>query len=79
MDENNYASMAQKKMFFALGHELGYDPEILKERAKKYFKLETFTKATKDQLCFLIDKLIAKQQEKEKPAEIEENIKGLVY
>ena len=31
------ASQQQKRMFFALANQLGYDPEIVKERAKKTF------------------------------------------
>ena len=51
------ASPQQKKMFFALGHQLGIDPERLKERAKTKYKLETFTDIKTGQLTPLIDSL----------------------
>lgn len=59
------ASQQQKRMFFALANQLGYDPEVVKERAKKHFQLDTFKNATTDQLTYLIDKLLEKQMEKE--------------
>ena len=61
---NDLASQQQKRMFFALAHELGYDTEVVKERAKKHFKLETFKNATKDNLSFLIDRLLIKIDER---------------
>lgn len=64
MSESNWdnikdrlASPQQKKMFFALGHQLGYDPEILKERAKTKYKLATFTDIKTSELTPLIDAL----------------------
>ena len=58
---DNIASVQQRKMFFALAHSLGYEAETVKERAKKHFKLESFKDATKEQLNWLIDKLLEKQ------------------
>lgn len=54
----------QRKMFFALGHQLGYEPEKLKESAKKHFKLASLKDATKDQMNWLIDRLLAEQEKK---------------
>ena len=61
---NNLASQQQKKMLFALAHELGYEAEAVKERAKKHFKLDTFKNSTKEQLNFLIDRLLIKIEER---------------
>lgn len=69
------ASEQQKRMFFALANQLNLDPEETKNRAKKFYGLDTFTKITKQQLTPLIDKLLAKveeTEEKERPAIVEE-------
>ena len=55
------ATQRQKAMFFALSNQLGYEAEKAKERAKKHFGLETFKDATKEQLNWLIDKLLEQQ------------------
>lgn len=52
----------QRKMFFALGHQLGYEPEKLKASAKKHFKLASLKDATKDQMKWLIDQLLNEQE-----------------
>lgn len=55
--KDRLASPQQKKMFFAVGHQLGIDPERLKERAKTKYGLMTFTDITVNQLTPLIDSL----------------------
>jgi hypothetical protein len=50
------------KQFFALGKELGYDPQLLKERAKQKFMVDSFTKLGLSEIKYLIKKL---QQVKE--------------
>ena len=68
--QNEIASKQQVKMFFALAHELNYEAEAVKERARKHFKLSSFKNATKDQLRFLIDRLLIKIKEKQLKNEI---------
>lgn len=51
------ATPKQKAMFFALAHDLGYDAEVVKARAKHRFGLESFNDITTDQLSELIDRL----------------------
>lgn len=58
------ATTQQRKMFFALSHQLGYDPETVKERAKKRFGLASFKDANKMQLKWLIDRLLEKVESK---------------
>ena len=55
---------AQKKMFFALAHQLGYSAQTVKDRAKKRFNLASFNDATSEQLNWLIDKLLEQQAKK---------------
>jgi hypothetical protein len=38
----------QIKMFFALGYQLHYEPEVIKEYAKKKFNLNHLPEATKE-------------------------------
>ncbi len=64
-EESNQASVKQRRMFFALAHSLGFEAEEVKERAKKHFNLESFKDATKEQLNWLIDRLLVKQEEKQ--------------
>lgn len=61
---DDLASVQQRKMFFALSSELGFDPEESKRRAKKHFNLESFKDITKNQLTELIDKLLTVQEER---------------
>lgn len=56
------ASEKQRRMFFALGHQMGYEPEKLKASAKAHFKLASLKDATSDQMNWLIDKLLEEQQ-----------------
>lgn len=51
-------------MFFALSHQLGYEAETVKERAKKRFKLDSFKDATIEQLNWLIDKLLVQEEKR---------------
>lgn len=51
----------KQRRFFALSHELGYEAMTVKERAKKYFKVEHFNQLTEEQLDELIGKLEAKK------------------
>jgi hypothetical protein len=55
------ASPKQKALFFALAHELGYDADVIKERAKRHFGLASFNDITTVQLGDLIDRLLAVQ------------------
>lgn len=48
----------QQRMFFAISNNLGFNPEEVKERAKKKFKVDCFNKLTVSNLMFLIDKLV---------------------
>lgn len=54
-------SPKQKAMFFALAHQLGYDAETVKERAKARYGLESFNDITTEQLSWLIDRLLEQQ------------------
>ena len=60
------ATDKQKKMFFAICHNLGHDPEEAKERAKKKFKVEHFAELSKYQLNILIELLLTQQAVREK-------------
>lgn len=57
MAETKFASERQRKLFFALVHDLGYDPEVAKERAKNKFGLDSFASITTSQLSSLIETL----------------------
>lgn len=57
---DNLATVPQKRKFFALCNELGYDGDQMKERAKTKFKLDSFSKITKEQMSWLIDQLLIK-------------------
>ena len=57
------ASEKQIKMFFALAHQLGYEPEVIKEAGKKQFGLAHLKDATSEQMGWLIDKLLEKQKQ----------------
>lgn len=60
------ASQAQIKLFFALVDERGFDKEEIKERAKKKFGLESFTKISSSQISELIEALQGKKETKPK-------------
>lgn len=49
------ASESQRRLFFALCHDLGYDSEVAKERAKTKLGLGSFKDITSRQLSELID------------------------
>lgn len=53
------ASPKQKALFFALAHDLGYEAEAVKERAKQHFGLASFNDLTTQQLSELIDRVQA--------------------
>ena len=55
----------QIKMFFALGHDLGYEPEVIKEAGKKQFGVAHIHELTSEQMGTLIDKLLEAQAKKE--------------
>lgn len=57
MDEVNelQASTQQKRLFFALCNQLGWDSEMAKERVKKKFKLDSFANVSKESLSEVID------------------------
>lgn len=57
MAEVKPSNEAQKRLFFALGNDAGYDTEVLKERAKVKYKLEHFNDISSEQISELIDKL----------------------
>mgnify|MGYP001561091829 CR=1 FL=1 len=59
------ASEKQNKMFFALGHSLGYEPDVIKEAGKKQFGVAHLRELTSEQMGTLIDKLLI-VQDKEK-------------
>ncbi len=69
------ASDAQRKLIFALGKDLGKEPEDLKEWVKTAFKLGSFTNITSDMANKVISALQKKVEEKiaapaeEKPTE----------
>ena len=64
--ETSDFSPQQQAMFFALANQLGLSVQEVKERAKKRFKLKCFNDIKKPQLTWLIDKLVAKQEQKKK-------------
>lgn len=66
-----HASPKQKARFFALAHELGYEAEVVKQRAKHHFGLASFNDITTAQLSDLIARLLAVQARREQtvPAE----------
>lgn len=55
------ASSKQKALFFALAHDLGYEAEPVKVRAKQHFSLASFNDITSEQLSELIDRLLELQ------------------
>lgn len=55
------ASAKQKALFFALAHNLGYDAEVVKDRAKQHFGLASFNDLTTAQLGELVDRLLELQ------------------
>jgi len=57
MTEVKPANEAQKRLFFALCSDGGYDADKIKERAKKLYKLEHFNDISSEQISELIDKL----------------------
>ena len=58
------ASQAQKKMYFALMKQLGYDGETAKIYAKVKLGLDSFANITTEQLTPIIDKLNIRVKEK---------------
>ena len=60
----------RRKRFFALSRELGYDPQIAKDRAKAHFALASFNDATIEQMDWLIDRL---EQQKARRAHAEQH------
>jgi hypothetical protein len=54
-------SQKQKAKFFALAHELGFDAETIKERAKQRFALASFNDISPEQLSWLIERLLDQQ------------------
>ena len=66
MDEVNdlQASPQQKRMFFALCNQLGWDVEMAKDRVKKKYKLESFANIRKDQLTEVIDLITQRTNKK---------------
>lgn len=63
------ASEQQRKLFFALVKEAGFEAEAMKERAKKKFGLESFNQITSAQVSELIDTLQEKTGVETKPKE----------
>ena len=63
-DWNNLANDSDRKRFFALGHELGYAKDVLKERAKQKYKLFSFSHISQDQINELIVRLKEKKFER---------------
>lgn len=55
------ASPKQKALFFALAHDLGYQAEVVKKRAKQRFGVASFNDLTTEQLSELIDRLLELQ------------------
>lgn len=56
--EGNNLLNKRRRRFFALGRELGYDSQVLKERAKKHFnEKDTFNNLKINQLEILINKM----------------------
>ena len=51
------ASLAQKKLFFALAKERGFEPDVIKEKAKRKFGLESFSTISSSQISELIETL----------------------
>ena len=64
MLEKPVASQKQKAMFFALSHELGFEADEVKKRAKERFNLTSLKDITKEQCNWLIDRLLEKQTSK---------------
>lgn len=60
---SNIASEKQRKYIFALGKDLGHEPEKLKEMIKIGFKVSSFTYLTKDQASQCIDRMQKKVAE----------------
>ena len=64
--EVKLASEAQRKLFFALCHDLGLESENAKERAKKKFGVDSFLSISSFQISELIEKLQDKLTKKER-------------
>jgi len=58
------ASEAQRKLFFALCHDLDADSEEMKERAKEKFGVDSFLSISSFQISELIEKLQEKLAKK---------------
>jgi hypothetical protein len=59
-------SHKQKAKFFALAHELGYDAEFIKDRAKQRFALASFNDISLEQLSWLIERLLDQQAKRQR-------------
>lgn len=70
MDEVNelQASQQQKRMFFALCNQLGWDSEATKEKIKAKLKLDSFANISKEQLSAVIDRMNNKANNKTEDA-----------
>lgn len=64
MTNTDPSSEKQRKMFFAVSKQLGYEAEDVKNRAKLHFKVEHFNDLKKIQLNFLIDRLLGQLDKK---------------
>jgi hypothetical protein len=56
----NEATVQQRRKFFALVHDMGYEADQMKERAKAKYGLSSFRFIQKDQINELIDALQTK-------------------
>lgn len=66
MDEVNelQASTQQKRLFFALCNQLGWDCEKIKEKVKAKYKLDSFANVSKEQLSKVIDRMSNRANDK---------------
>lgn len=66
MDEVNelQATPQQKRMFFALCKQLGWNAESTKEKVKNKFKLDSFANISKEQLSKIIDRMALKASQR---------------
>ena len=73
MDEVNdlQASTQQKRLFFALCNQLGWDSDGAKDRVKKKYHLDSFANVSKEQLTEVIDIMTARADNKTETALVE--------
>ena len=57
----NEITRRKKSWFFVLCRKLGYNINLAKDRAKKKFRLESFSDIQEHQLNYLIDILLTEQ------------------